>query len=171
MLDSVDALLEDLVKDLYSAEKQILKALPRMIKAANNPALVKGFTKHLRETEGQVQRLEKIAELMEIKPGGKHCAGMEGLLKEGSEVMEEEGSPEGLDAALICAAQKVEHYEISGYGTARVLALQLEEPQIVKLLEQTLAEEKATDEKLTEVSESAVLPALAAAGAESAEKE
>lgn len=164
MLDSMDKLLGEQIKDLYSAENQLIKALPRMAKAATTPTLKKAFTMHLEETKVHVERLIEIAQILETKPGGKKCKGMEGLLEEGKEVFEEEGEESLIDAALIAAAQKVEHYEISGYGTARELAERLGHAEIVALLQETLDEEKATDEKLTLISTGEILPAAALAG-------
>lgn len=160
MLDSLTSVFEDHIKDLYNAEKQLIKALPKMAKAANAPALAKAFTAHLKETQTHVDRLEKVALLMEFKPAGKKCEGMEGLIKEGDEAGKEEGSEAGIDAALIAAAQKVEHYEISAYGTARALAKQLGNSEVVALLEATLHEEKAADDKLTDICINNVLPEL-----------
>jgi len=148
-----DLYIEEL-KDLYSAENQIIKALPKMIKAASSPELKKGFEKHLQETRGQVVRLEKIFKDLDESPKGKKCKGMEGLLEEGKELMEEDADPEVLDAGLIAAAQHVEHYEIAGYGCVRTYAELLGEKNAAKLLQQTLDEEKRTDEKLSAVAQS-----------------
>jgi ferritin-like metal-binding protein YciE len=141
----------DELKDLYSAENQLIKALPKMAKAASSEELRQGFEEHLEQTKGQVQRLEKIFELLDESPKGKKCVGMEGLVKEGAEVMEEEFEDSVMDAALIGAAQRVEHYEIAAYGTAREFAKILGETQHASLLEETLQEEKETDEKLNEL--------------------
>jgi ferritin-like metal-binding protein YciE len=157
-IDSLDTLLEDELKDLYSAEKQLLKALPKMAKAADNAALQKAFSGHLKETKGQVARLDKAGKLLGIKLAGKKCKAMEGLIEEGKEVLEAKGPAELIDAALIGAAQRVEHYEMAGYGTARAFAEQLGRADIAKLLQQTLDEEAAADEKLTAISQDAVLP-------------
>ena len=155
---SVTKLLENELKDLYSAEGQLLKALPKMARAASSAGLKKAFTSHLAETKGQVERLRKVGEMLDIKLTGKKCKAMEGLLEEGEEVLDAEG-PEGvIDAALIAAAQRVEHYEISGYGTARALAEHLGHARAAKLLQQTLDEESAADEKLTKISLGEVLP-------------
>jgi len=151
------------LKDLYSAENQILKALPKMIEAANSEELAQAFAKHLQETEGHVQRIEDIFRELEGSPRGKKCAGMEGLLKEGKEVMEEQAADWVMDAALIGAAQRVEHYEIAGYGTARDHAQKLGMYQAAQLLQQTLDEEGAADKKLTEIAASSI-NALAALG-------
>jgi ferritin-like metal-binding protein YciE len=160
MLDSAHALLEDLIKDLYSAEKQLLKALPKMAKAATTPDLKRAFQTHLKETEVHVERLAELADMLDIKPGGKKCEAMAGLIAEGQEVMGEDGDELCIDAALIGAAQKVEHYEISAYGTARTVAQRLGRADAAALLEATLEEEKATDEKLTGLSTEQVLPAI-----------
>jgi ferritin-like metal-binding protein YciE len=141
----------DELKDLYSAENQLVKALPKMAKAATSGDLRAGFEEHLEQTKGHVQRLESIFKRLEESPKGKKCKGMEGLIEEGAEAI---GEYEGdlLDAALIGAAQRVEHYEIAGYGTVRAMAEELGESEQVSLLNETLEEEKATDEKLTELS-------------------
>jgi ferritin-like metal-binding protein YciE len=141
----------DELKDLYSAENQLVKALPKMAKAASSHELRQGFEEHLEQTRGHVQRLEQIFETLDESPKGKKCAGMEGLVKEGGEVMQEDFEGALMDAALIGAAQRVEHYEIAAYGTASEFAKLLGESQHVTLLEETLQEEKETDEKLTEL--------------------
>ena len=141
----------DELKDLYSAENQLVKALPKMAKAASSDELKQGFEEHLKQTRGHVQRLEKIFESLDESPKGKKCAGMEGLVKEGSEAMDEDFEGALMDAALIGAAQRVEHYEIAAYGTASEFAKILGESEHVTLLEETLQEEKETDEKLTEL--------------------
>jgi ferritin-like metal-binding protein YciE len=141
----------DELKDLYNAENQLVKALPKMAKAASSDALRKGFEEHLEQTKGHVQRLEKLFQALGESPKGKKCKGMEGLIEEGSEVMEEDYNGSVMDAALIGAAQRVEHYEIAGYGMVRSMAETLGESSHVSLLEQTLEEEKATDEKLTDL--------------------
>lgn len=150
MLDSIQKLLEHAVKDLYSAEKQLLRALPRMARAADTPELAEAFEDHIMETEDQLQRLEQVAEILDIRPSGKRCLGMAGLIEEGAEVLRDEGI--GIDEALIMAAQKVEHYEISAYGSAIALAERLGEDEVVRLLEESLEEEKLTDKKLTGIS-------------------
>jgi len=142
----------DELKDIYSAEKQLVKALPKLAKAASSEELQSGFEEHLEQTKGQVQRLEKIFQALGEKPTGKKCKGMEGLVEEGSEATEEGYEGAVLDAALIGAAQRVEHYEIAAYGTAIAFAELLEESEHVSLLNETLEEEKETDEKLTELS-------------------
>jgi len=143
----------DELRDLYNAENQLLKALPKMAKAANSDELRDGFEQHLEQTKGHVERLEQIFEALGESPKGKKCAGMEGLVKEGSEVMEEDFEGAVMDAALIGAAQRVEHYEIAAYGTVIAFAEQLGESEHVSLLKETLDEEKETDEKLTTLSE------------------
>lgn len=148
--DLRDLFVEEL-KDLYSAENQIIKALPKMIKAASSTQLKAGFEEHLEQTKQQVQRLEQIFETLGASPKGKKCKGMEGLLEEGKELLEEDASAEVLDAGLIAAAQHVEHYEIAGYGCVRTYAELLGDKKAVQLLEKTLNEEKQTDSKLTEL--------------------
>src|SRR3984957_10794150 len=144
----------DELRDIYSAENQLVKALPKMAKAANSSELRSGFEEHLEQTKGHVQRLEKIFAEMGEKPTGKKCKGMEGLIEEGKEMIEEENlEDEALDAGLISAAERVEHYEIAAYGCVRTYAKLLGESEAASLLEQTLAEEKETDEKLTELAE------------------
>jgi len=152
-LDSLKELYVEELKDLYSAENQLLKALPKMAKAATSSALKKGFEKHLEETKGQVERLEQIFKALDESPKGKKCKAMEGLVEEGKEVMEEDAEPEVMDAALIAAAQRVEHYEIAGYGCVRTYAQLLGETQAAKLLQQTLDEEGKTDQALTKLAE------------------
>lgn len=142
----------DTLMDTYDAEKQIVKALPKMAKAAEHDELASGFEEHLQETEQQIQRLEQVFEMFDQKPKGKKCKGMQGLLEEGQELIKEQAG----DAALICAAQKVEHYEIAAYGSLVSWARLMEEDDAADLLEETLEEEKATDEKLTQVAESAI---------------
>jgi ferritin-like metal-binding protein YciE len=152
----LDELFHDTLKDIYYAEKKILSALPKMAKAAQNEELSAAFEKHHGETEGQIERLEQVFELIEEKPQGKKCAAIEGILEEGQEIMKEyKGSP-ALDAGLLAAAQAVEHYEISRYGTLRTWAEELGFDDAVKLLQETLDEEEATDEALTEIAETVV---------------
>ena len=139
----------DELKDLYNAENQLLKALPKMAKAASSEELRQGFEEHLEQTRGHVERLEDIFKSLDENPKGKKCVGMEGLVKEGSEMMEEDFEGALMDAALIGAAQRVEHYEIAAYGTVSEFARILGEDEHVSLLEETLQEEKDTDEKLT----------------------
>jgi ferritin-like metal-binding protein YciE len=151
MPEGLKELYIDELKDLYSAESQLVKALPKIAKAASSDELRQGFEEHLEQTKGHVQRLEKIFQALGESPKGKKCKGMEGLIEEGSEVMEEDYEGSVLDAALIGAAQRVEHYEIAGYGTVRSMAETLGESNHVSLLEETLEEEKETDEKLSEL--------------------
>lgn len=148
-LMSLQDLFIDELKDLYSAENQILKALPKMIKAASARELKGGFKEHLKQTEGQVERLEQIFKALNESPKGKKCKGMEGIIDEGKELMSKDGDADVLDAALISAAQHVEHYEIAGYGCARTYAELMRNQRFVNLLQETLNEEKRTDEKLT----------------------
>lgn len=152
----LEELLVDELKDLYSAENQIVKALPKMAKAASAPELKRAFERHLEETRRQVERLDQIGEALEIKLTGKKCKGMEGLLEEGKEIMEEDLDENAIDAGLIGAAQKVEHYEIAGYGTARTHAALLGYTKVARLLQQTLTEEVNTDKKLTQLAESII---------------
>ena len=152
----LEELLVDELKDLYSAESQIVKALPKMAKAATAPELKRAFERHLEETRRQVERLDQIGEALEIKLTGKKCKGMEGLLEEGKEIMEEDLDENAIDAGLIGAAQKVEHYEIAGYGTARTHAALLGYTKVARLLQQTLTEEVNTDKKLTQLAESII---------------
>lgn len=151
--ESLRELYVNELKDLYSAETQLVKALPKMAKASSNVELRQGFEEHLRQTSEHVSRLEQIFEALGEKPTGKKCVGMEGLVKEGAETISEDYEGALMDAAIIGAAQRVEHYEIAGYGTVRAFAEQLGENEHVSLLEQTLEEEKVTDEKLTQLAE------------------
>ena len=139
------------LRDLYSAEKQITKALPKMIKAASNEDLRAAFEEHLEVTREQVSRLEQIFEGLGERPKGHKCKGMEGLIQENSEMLEEDADPDVCDAALIVGAQKVEHYEMAGYGSVRTFAEMLGETQAMRLLERTLREEEETDRRLTEI--------------------
>ena len=150
-LDSLQSLFLDELKDVYHAEKQLVEALPRMAKAADSAELQRAFSDHLAETKGQVERLERILQELGQPARGKRCKGMEGLLEEGKEIMQEEGEPAVIDAALIAAAQRVEHYEIAAYGCLRTYAQLLGHENAAKLLSQTLAEEEAADEKLTTI--------------------
>jgi len=143
----------DHLKDLYSAENQLVKALPKMAKAASSDELRQGFEKHLEQTKGHVERLEKIFQALGESTKGKTCKGMQGLIEEGSEATKEGYEASVMDAALIGAAQRVEHYEIAGYGTVRSMAETLGEDNHASLLEETLEEEKETDDKLTELAE------------------
>jgi ferritin-like metal-binding protein YciE len=152
----LNELFLDTLKDIYYAEKQILKALPKMAKAATSDKLRAAFEKHHDETEGQIERLEQIFELLGKPARGKKCDAIECILDEGKEIMDEYAKTSALDAGLLAAAQAVEHYEISRYGTLKAWAAKLNMPQAVKLLDQTLNEEKKTDESLTKIAETAV---------------
>jgi ferritin-like metal-binding protein YciE len=163
-LESLQDLFVNELKDIYNGEKQLTKALPRLARAAESPQLQQAFTKHLRETEAQVDRLEQIFRALGEKPTGKRCKGMEGLVEEGKDILEEEGQEAVLDAALIAAAQKVEHYEIATYGCLITYAKLLGNREAEKLLKQTLAEEEATDEALTALGEGGINQAAVAAG-------
>lgn len=145
-----ELLIEEL-RDIYNAEKQITKALPKMARAAQSEDLKAAFKAHLEETQGQIERLEQVFEKLDTRARGKLCHAMEGLVEEAKDMMEEDLSPELMDAALIAAAQKVEHYEIASYGTVHAYAVALGEQEVADLLEQTLNEEKATDEKLNKL--------------------
>jgi ferritin-like metal-binding protein YciE len=157
-LDNLRKLYIEELRDLYSAENQLLKALPKMAKGASSDELRQAFENHLGETEGHVERLETIFEDLDESPKGKTCHAMKGLVEEGSEILEEEGEESVLDAGIIAAAQKVEHYEIASYGTVRTFAELLGEKDAAKLLQQTLDEESAADEKLNELAEGIVNP-------------
>ena len=161
-IETLRELLVEELQDLYSAETQITKALPKLVKASTDAKLKQAFESHLEETKGHVERLEQIFEQLEESPKGKTCEGMKGLLKEGDERSKEDGEPEVLDAGLISAAQRVEHYEIAAYGSARTFAQLLGEDEIVQLLEATLEEEKAADTKLTQVAKKINVEAKAA---------
>jgi ferritin-like metal-binding protein YciE len=152
--NTLHEVLTDYIRDLYNAESQLVKALPKMAKAASSPELKAAFEAHLKETETQVERLQRVAEDLGIKPKGKTCHAMKGLIEEGQEVISNTGDPAAKDAALIGAAQKVEHYEIAGYGTARTFAKVLGEETAAQLLQETLDEESAADEKLTAIAKS-----------------
>lgn len=152
-IESLRELFVEELKDLYSAEQQLVKALPKLAKAATSPELRRGFEKHLEETKAQVERLESIFEDLDESPKGKKCKAMEGLVEEGSEVIEEDMEDDVRDAALIAAAQRVEHYEIAGYGCVRTYAELLGESKAAKLLQKTLDEEGATDKALTGLAE------------------
>jgi ferritin-like metal-binding protein YciE len=152
-VDTLDALLIEELRDLYDAEKQLTTALPKMAKAANDSELKQGFEEHLEQTKGHVARLEQAFELLEVKPRGKSCAAMKGLVEEASEHLKEKAASDLKDAMMIASAQKVEHYEIAGYGTVRAIAEALGRDDVADLLEETLEEEKETDEKLTTVAE------------------
>jgi len=151
-VETMQELLIDELKDLYSAEKQIVRALPKLAKAASSPELQQALLGHLEETKGQVDRLEKIGEILGKRLTGKTCVGMKGVLEEGSEILEETDKGTVRDAALISASQRVEHYEMAGYGSAREFAKLLEQPEVTVLLDETLGEEINADKKLSNIS-------------------
>ena len=155
-MNSLRELYVEELRDLYSAENQILKALPRMIRAASNKDLQRAFTLHERQTQQHVKRLDRIFRMLDESTRGKKCKGMEGLLEEGQELIKERPEPEVLDAGLISAAQRVEHYEMAGYGTVRTYARQLGEEEQANLLQETLNEEGETDKLLTSLAESSI---------------
>jgi ferritin-like metal-binding protein YciE len=152
-LDSLDKLYREQLRDLYSAEKQLTVALPKMAEGASSSNLRRAFEQHLKQTEQHVGRLEQIFQELDLKPGRKKCKGMEGLIKEGDEILQEDGKSAVLDAGLIAAAQRVEHYEIASYGTVRTYAQQLGYDKAAALLQRTLEEESQTNEKLTRLAE------------------
>ncbi len=153
-LESLRDLYLEQLKDLHSAETQLIDALPKMAEAASSPDLRKGFNDHLRQTNEHVRRLERIFQDLQESPKGHTCEGMKGLIKEGEQMIRQRGEPSVLDAGLIAAAQRVEHYEIAGYGTVRTYAELLGKDEHVSLLERTLREEEETDERLSELAES-----------------
>lgn len=155
-LETLKDLYIDELKDLYSAERQLIKALPKLAKAANDQNLQQAFRTHLKETTQHAARLEQICEELGVSPRGKKCVGMEGLIEEGTELIKEEPDPDVLDAGLIAKAQHVEHYEIAGYGTVRTYARQLGFESQAELLQQTLDEEGRTDHLLTDLAESGI---------------
>jgi ferritin-like metal-binding protein YciE len=155
-IDSLQKLFVHELKDLYSAENQILEALPKMAEKASNPELRQAFERHHRQTEEQVRRLDRIFDSLEHQPGDHKCRGMEGLIEEGEEVMKEAESDAVRDAGMIAAAQRVEHYEIAAYGTARTYARKLGNEDAAELLQQTLDEEGETDKRLTMLAEGQV---------------
>jgi ferritin-like metal-binding protein YciE len=149
--NTIKDLLTDEIKDLYSAEKQLTKALPKMAKGSNDATLKEAFASHLKETLGQVMRLEEIGRLLDIKVTGKKCVGMEGCIQEGAEALEEDGEDGILDLGLIGAGSRVEHYEMAGYLTAISLAKRMGASEVVNLLQQSLAEEEAAEKKLRQI--------------------
>jgi ferritin-like metal-binding protein YciE len=157
--NSLADLFKHELKDLYDAEHQITKALPKMAEKAHNPELKRAFQSHLQQTEKHIERLNSVFEHLGQEAERHTCAAMAGLIKEGSHILDAEGCEDAIDAALIAAAQKVEHYEIASYGTCRALAQQLNDNYAAELLQQTLNEEKFTDGKLTKIAEGAVNPA------------
>ena len=157
-LDTLEQLYISELRDLYSAENQLLKALPKMAKAASSEELKDGFEKHLEQTKGHVRRLEQVFEGLDENPKGKTCRAMKGLIEEGAEILKEDGEESVLDAGIIVAAQKVEHYEIAGYGSARTFAQLLGQNKAAELLQATLDEESETNEILNKLAESVVNP-------------
>ena len=153
---ALDDLFEETLKDIFYAENKILKALPKMAKAAQSEELKAAFEKHLKETEGQVSRLEKVFDMIEVAPRGKKCEAIEGMIEEGAEIMKEFKGAPALDAGLVSAAQAVEHYEIARYGTLKRWAEQLGLDEAAGLLEETLEEEKNTDQALTDLAEATI---------------
>jgi ferritin-like metal-binding protein YciE len=170
-LNTLNVLFEDELRDVYDAEKQILKALPKIIKATSNDELREALSSHLEETRGQVERLEQAFESLELKPKGKHCSGMAGILEEGSDLLEEDGDDAVLDAAFIAGCQRVEHYEITAYGTLMAWAKLLGYRDAFNLLKANEQEEKAADAKLSTLAEATVNPNALSAGTEEEEEE
>ena len=170
---ALEEILVEEMQDLLHAENQLIKALPRMAKAAREPKLREAFQRHLEETKGQVERLKEAFELLGARAKAKPCRGMQGLVEEGQEIMAEGKEKDEIlaDLALVASAQKVEHYEISGYGTLRTIAERAGQPKVAKLLAQTLAEEEKTDRLLTELSAPLLEQALEGAGEEEMEEE
>jgi ferritin-like metal-binding protein YciE len=165
-LETLNKLYIEELRDLYNAENQLLKALPKMAKGASSAELKQAFEDHLEETQGHVDRLEEIFKGLDESPKGKTCKAMKGLIEEGSEILEEEGEESVLDAGIIAAAQKVEHYEIASYGTVRAWATLLGEEEAADLLQQTLDEEGETDKRLNELAEEIVNPNAISEGEE-----
>jgi ferritin-like metal-binding protein YciE len=162
-LESLNSLLTEQLQDLYSAEQQIIEALPKMIDKANSSQLKAGLSEHLQQTKGQVSRLDRIFDqIPDVDREGQKCKGMEGIIKEGEEIVKAKGDPEVRDAGIISAAQRVEHYEIASYGSARTYAQLLGQHQWAQLLQQTLDEEKQTDQKLNQLAERVNIEAKAA---------
>jgi ferritin-like metal-binding protein YciE len=157
-LDTLQKLYTEELRDLYNAENQLLKALPKMAKAASSEELKDAFEKHLEQTKGHVERLEQVFEELDERPKGKTCRAMKGLIQEGSELLEQDGDESVRDAGIIVAAQKVEHYEIAGYGSARTFAHLLGQNKAAELLQTTLDEESETNELLTRLAESIINP-------------
>lgn len=170
-INSLRELYVEQLRDLYDAENQLIKALPKMAKEASSDELRQGIEEHLEQTRGHAERIEQIFEQLGEKPKGKKCKGMQGLLEEGKETLEEDTEEDTKDAAIIAAAQRVEHYEISGYGTARTYANLLGENEAAELLEETLNEEKETDQKLTQLAEEINVEAAEGSGEEESEEE
>ena len=160
-----DALVDE-IKDLYSAEKQLTKALPKLAKAASNDELREAFESHLEETEGHVSRLEQVFELLDEKPRAKHCAGIAGIIEEGGDTLQQDAEDSVMDACLIAAGQRAEHYEMAAYGTVIAWSEALGLNDVANVLKQTLAEEKAADEKLSALAESGINQAATAGESE-----
>ena len=157
-INSLEKVMEHELKDIYSAENQLLKALPKMAKKANSTALKEAFQAHLEETQVQVERLQRIGAILQIKLTGKTCKGMQGIIEEGKEIMEEENKNQAFaDLLLIAAAQKVEHYEIAAYGTIRAMAQELDLTEVADLIQESLDEEGNTDKELTRISQEDVM--------------
>ena len=170
-IDSLESLLQDELKDIYDAEKQITKALPKMIKKAGADELRSAFEEHLQQTEQQIERLEQVFEQLELPARGKKCVGMQNLIKEGQDMIADAEDEDTRDALMIAAAQKIEHYEIAAYGTLRVWANLLGHGEAASLFEETLEEEKETDQRLTSIAESFVNQAAADEGDQDEEEE
>lgn len=170
-MESLDELLHDELKDIYDAEKQLTKALPKMTKKATNEDLKQAFEEHLQQTEQHIERLDQVFEQLDLPARGKKCEGMRGLIQEGQDMMSEADDDATRDALMIAAAQKVEHYEIASYGTARTWANLLGKSEVAALLEETLEEEKETDQRLTSIAESMVNPEAMQGGEQDEEEE
>lgn len=155
-LDDLHKVFVAQLKDMYSAEHQLVEALPKMAAAATNARLEQAFRDHLKETKGQIKRLETIFSGLDFQPGGHRCKAMEGLIEEGSEILNEDADPEARDAAIICAAQKVEHYEMATYGTLRAFARVLGMDEAYELLTESLREERNADSSLTDLAENTI---------------
>ena len=169
-VESLDQLLQEQLRDIYDAEKQLVKALPKMAKAADSEELGEAINEHLEVTKGHVQRLEQVFEKLGTKAKGKTCAGMKGLIEEGEEVIGQDATSQMKDLGIIAAAQRVEHYEIAAYGTVRTFAERLGNEEVAELLQETLTEEEETDERLTEISESLLDAVGESEGAEEEEE-
>src|SRR5437667_6526948 len=170
-LDSLDELLQDELKDIYDAEKQLTKALPKLAKKATSEELRQAFEEQLRQTEQHIERLEQVFEQLELPARGKKCEGMKGLIEEAQDMMREADDDATRDALMIASAQKVEHYEIASYGTVRTWANLLGKSEVASLLEETLEEEKETDQRLTSIAENMVNPEAARGKREEEEEE
>ena len=170
-LDTLHDLMIDEIKDLYSAETQLLKALPKMVDGATTKSLKKALSDHLEQTKGHVARLEKACEMLDATPRGKKCKAMEGLCEEGAEMLAEDGENAVRDAGIIASAQRVEHYEIAAYGSTIAFARQMGHDDIAALLHETLEEEKAADSMLSSIAESEINPAAHAIGGDAAMQE